>query len=551
MRSWYAALAQNPTRCWLALLLLGLAAAFGLDLNSWGPLESSEARYAEIGREMLASGDWLHPRLLGILHYHKPPLTYWLTAAGLSVTGSSAAGVRLLPGLAALGQILLVYKLGRVLFYGDARRALTAAVVYATLPVVWVAALNVTTDGYLATWELAAAYGIVHHYHRHSWWGLYVFWLGLGLALLTKGPVGLVLPLMAVAGYYFRQGRTRRPFTIHHAVGLGLLVAVGLSWYGALALENPAMVRYFLVGHTVERFASAEAFGRTKPWWFYLVLAPATSLPWSALLLGRAGRVGWAALPRPWQNVLLFWVLVPLLFFSLSQSKLLLYVLPVFAGVALLTAYHLHEMPAVLQPRWGTGLLTFWGALLLGVMLLPAVAGTLRLVVPPLVPAVAGLGLLGLLTVRWWVQGAARPLAGAAGFMLTLLLVVKPLLAANELAFQGTRPVAQALARSELKGRPVVVYNELLPSLAFALGRVPVSLYAGNLNVRRETQFEANARWRATWLDVSGPPPPALDSLLRQRAVLLIKRDEPRPAWLPEWLSRHRDVGSWRIYYAP
>ena len=548
MRSLRSAVARNPAPYWLALLLLGLAVAFGVGLNSWGPLESSEARYAEIGREMLASGDWLHPRLLGIGHFHKPPLTYWLTAAGLAVTHSTAAGVRLLAGLAALLQIGLVYGLGKIVFGGDTRRAYTAAVVYATLPVVWIAALNVTTDVYLITWELAATYGLLRYHHNGRYGGLYLFWLGLGLAFLTKGPVGFVLPLMAVVGHSFRRGQARRPFTWHHAWGIGLFAVVGLGWYGLLLRENPAFLRYFLVGHTVERFANAEAFGRAKPWWFYLVLAPTSSLPWSALLLGRTRRRGWRALPQPWRNIVLFWVVTPLLFFSLSQSKLLLYVLPIFPGVALLTAYCLHGRPAAVRQRWATGLLAFWGVLLLGLLLLPAVASALRLAVPPLTPVAAGLGLVGLLATTRLVSATRRALVGAAAFMVALLLAAKPLLHANELAFNGARPLAEALSQPGLAGRPVLVYNRLLPSLAFARGQVPVSLYAGHPALRRETQFEPDARWRATWLDVSGPPPSALDSLLRQGAVLLIKRDEAVPAWLPSRFSRHRDVGAWRLY---
>ncbi|OGX83948.1 hypothetical protein BEN47_17120 [Hymenobacter lapidarius] len=494
----------------LLLFLLLLAVALGIGLGSWGPLESSEARYAEIGREMLVSGDWLHPRLLGIYHFHKPPLTYWLTAVGLALTGSSVAGVRLLPVLDVLAQVVLVYGMGRLCFENNTRRALGAAILYGTFPVVWISALNVTTDGYLATWELVAAYGVLRHYHRGGWGGLYVFWGALGLAFLTKGPVGLLLPLMVVVGFYFRGQRARQPFTWHHAAGLALVIGVGLSWYGYLVAENPAFLRYFLVGHTVERFASAEAFGRARPWWFYLVLVPATSLPWSGLLLTRAVRTGWEALPPPWRSVWLWWVLVPVGFFSLSQSKLLLYVLPVFPGMALLTSYYLHQLPATGLARWSTGLLVFWTVVLLVLAALSLAAGLTHLVVPLPTIGVAALGVAGLVYLARYSRLAPekRLLGGATVFMVALLLAAKPLLHTNELAFNGTQPVVAALQQAGLRGRPVLVYNELLPYLAFALGRVPVSLYAGNHNLVRETQFEAESRWRATWLDLSGPPPP-------------------------------------------
>ncbi len=536
----------------LLLFLLLLAVGLGIGLGSWGPLESSEARYAEIGREMLASGDWLHPRLLGIYHFHKPPLTYWLTAAGLALTGSSVAGVRLLPVLAVLAQVVLVYGIGRLIFQNDSSGALVAAIVYGTFPVVWISALNVTTDSYLATWELVAAYGILHHYYQAGWGGLYVFWVALGLAFLTKGPVGLLLPLMAVVGFYFGGQRARRPFTWHHAAGLTLFIGVGLSWYADLVAENPAFLRYFLVGHTVERFASAEAFGRAKPWWFYLVLVPATSLPWSGLLLTRAVSTGWKALPPPWRSVWLWWVLVPVGFFSLSQSKLLLYVLPVFPGMALLTSCYLHQLPAAGLARWNTGLLVFWAVVLLALVALPLAASLTHLVVPMLKTGAAALGAAGLMYLTRYsrLTPQKRLLGGASVFMVALLLAAKPLLRADELAFNGTQPVVAALQQAGLQGRPVLVYNELLPSLAFALGRVPVSLYVGNHNLVRETQFEADSHWRATWLDLSGPPPAALDSLLQRRPVLLVKGQvHPEHRWLLQRLPQRKDVGKWRVYY--
>ncbi|QNH61352.1 ArnT family glycosyltransferase [Hymenobacter sediminicola] len=537
---------------WLFILVLG--GAFLVGINSWGPLESSEARYAEIAREMLAGRDWLHPKLLGIEHFHKPPLTYWLTAVGLTLGGPTALGVRLLPVLAVLAQVLLVYGLGVLLFDGNRNRALTAAILYGTLPVVLISSLNVTTDAYLATLELAAAYGLLRHYHDGRWWGLYVCWLALGLAFLTKGPVGFVLPLMVLVGYYFRRGQTRRPFTWHHLLGVVLFVLVGLSWYMFLIAENPAFLRYFLVGHTVERFANAEAFGRAKPWWFYLVLAPATGLPWSVLLMVQAVRTGWRKLPQLWRNVLLFWILTPLVFFSLSQSKLILYVLPIFPGVALLAAYYLHEMPADQRRNWYRGCLGLWVVLLLALVGLPWLAKELNLTLDSSAALLPGIGLVVLLLSTWHTRrrlpDAAQLLLAGTLFTITLLLAAKPLLRQNELALNGIRPVVERLRAEGMDQRPVLVYNELLPSLAFAQGRVPMSLYAGNTYLLRETQFEPTAAWHHTWLNTFAFTPNTLDSLRRQRPVLLVKGEvNVGQEWLIVPFSHQLEVGQWRLYY--
>ena len=552
--------APLTSRSWLWLWLLALGGAFFVGLGAWGPLESSEARYAEIGREMLVTGDWLHPRLLGIQHFHKPPLTYWLTAAGLTIFGPHAAGVRLLPVLAVLLQVLLVYKLGELLFSGDRARALAAAIIYGSLPVVLISALNVTTDAYLTTLELAATYGILRYYAGGQIWWLYLFWLELGLAFLTKGPVGFILPLMAVISHYFKQNseqkQARRPFTVHHALGFGVFVLVGLSWYLYLVAENQAFIRYFLFEHTVERFANANTFDRAKPWWFYLVLAPATSLPWSVALVTQVVRVRWAAVPQLWRNVLIFWVLAPLLFFSLSSSKLLLYVLPVFPGVALLTVYYLGRCTEAALFRWYVGIVAFFG-LLLGVLCLaPILANALALpfALRPITAAVpaAGVVVLVLVLTLWeQVRIAPRLLAAAGMFTVTLLLAAKPMLQQNEVAANGTRPVAELLRARKLTQRPVLVYNELLPSLAFELGQLPVSLNDGNHNLNRETQFEPDRRWQQHLIYLSDSTQrPALDWILQQRPVLLVKGElNPERQWLLPYFKQHETLGKWTVWY--
>ncbi|RAK69396.1 ArnT family glycosyltransferase [Hymenobacter edaphi] len=553
------ALPPMSSRLWLWLLLAVLFGAFLLNLNAWGVLESSEARYAEIGREMLTGGDWLHPRLLGIQHFHKPPLTYWLTAAGLGLFGGTAGAVRLLPVLAVLAQVALVYALGLLIFARDRRRALAAAVVYGTLPVVLISALNVTTDAYLATLELLAAYALLRYHHtpagRPAARWLYLGWVALGLGFLTKGPVAAVLPAMVVIGQHLTKGSPRRAWSWHHLTAGLLFALVGLSWYLVLVADNPAFVRYFLFEHTVERFANAATFNRAKPWWFYLVLAPLGALPWSAALLTELVRTGWRGLGRRWQPVLLWWVLVPLLFFSLSKSKLLLYVLPIFPGVALLTVELLGRRTDAVLLRWYVGFMALFGLVLGGLCLLPLLGVGYGLSVAPWVALWPAAGVLVLLfTHMFWdeVRVAPRLLVLTVVFSLGLLAAAKPILGQIEARANGSRPVAQRLKELNLQDRPVLVYNELLPSLAFAQRRLPVSLYDGNQALQRETQFEADGRWHQHLINLQdAADTTVLGPLLRRRPVLLSKGELPAGRrHLLRGLNRHEHLGRWWIYYA-
>ncbi|WP_400191503.1 ArnT family glycosyltransferase [Hymenobacter sp. B81] len=543
---------------WLLLWLLLLAAVLLLNLGGWGVLETSEARYAEIGREMLAGGDWWHPRLLGIQHYHKPPLTYWLTAAGLAVFGHGAAAVRVLPVLALLGQVALVYGLGLLYFGPDRRRALAAAVVYGSLPVVLAAALNVTTDGYLITLELLATYAFVRYHHTPRekpaapW--LYLGWLALGLGLLTKGPVTLVLPLLAVLSLHLTPTAPRRPWSPHHLLAGGVFGLTGLSWYLALLAENPAFRDYFLFKHLVDRYANALAFKRDKPWWYYLVLVPLGSLPWSGPLLVELGRTGWRGLGRRWQMVLLCWVLLPLLFFSFSSSKLLFYVLPVFPGVALLTVELLGRRTDAVLLRWYVGFVALFGLVLGGLCLLPVFGPAYGLEVRPATLAWPATGLVVIiLTHIFWdeVRIAPRLLLLTALYTAALVLGLKAVLRQAEPAVGSLRPVAQRLRELGLDRRPVLVYDEMLPSLAFELQRLPVTLNAGDDNLRRETQFEHDDQWRRYWVNLNDPADTlVLGPLLRQRPVILVKDQLPTDRqWLVQGLMQHEHLGRWRIYY--
>ena len=137
----------------LALLFAVLLSGSG----SWGLTESSEARYAEIAREMVTTGDYLHPSLLGIHHYHKPPVTYQLTALGYQIFGVNEFGARFFLAVALLLQVFFVYKIGRLLFKNE-KKAMASALIYFSFPVVLIAARNLTTDAFLTTFILWALY---------------------------------------------------------------------------------------------------------------------------------------------------------------------------------------------------------------------------------------------------------------------------------------------------------------------------------------------------------------------------------------------------------
>jgi 4-amino-4-deoxy-L-arabinose transferase-like glycosyltransferase len=322
--------------------------AFGFQ-GTRGLSDPDEGRYCEVAREMLASGDLLHPTLEAEPHYTKPPMTYWSIAASLAALGHGEWACRLFQSLAYLATVLLVALSGVALF-GRAAGVL-AGIVYATMALPFVAANIITTDTLLTLWEALAVYAFLRGRTspRRVWPAL--TGLAFGLAFFTKGPPGLLfLPALWI---YTRLpvARKQQPTApLLDRSGLILLLAVGLWWFLFLVVTTKGILSYFLGDEVVGRLAgehhrNSGLWGAVK---VYLPILTLGTLPWSLSWIGawrrmrarglmgfapwRAGRV------RPALTLLLLLILVPLAVFVLSRSRLPLYVLPLFIPISLASA---------------------------------------------------------------------------------------------------------------------------------------------------------------------------------------------------------------------
>ncbi|MCX2740024.1 glycosyltransferase family 39 protein [Pontibacter anaerobius] len=529
-------------------LLLVLFLLLLFNLGGWGVIETSEARYAEISREMWLSGDLLHPRLLGIQHFHKPPVTYIISAMGMLLFGPDAFGARFFLQVSLLLQVWLVYLIGNELFK-EPRQALLAAVVYLTIPAVLISARNLTTDSFLTTFELAAIFAwLKYKTHAKAGW-LYFFYLLLALAFLTKGPVGLIFPVLAAIGFGGNfTSATNRVAGWHHLPALLLFLVIGSSWYVYLMLQDPQFVDYFLFKHTVQRYANPETFGRSKPWWFYLVLAPALSLPWSAILLLQVKKL--KDLPGPLKRLFILWILVPLVFFSFSGSKLILYILPIFAGQALLTVWMLYNMPAPALKRAMHGGLLYFTVLAVALFVAPLLP--VGIVLPWRVLTFPVL-ILGAFYILWTGErpNQQKLVYGALVFTALLLPYSTKLLAYNPQFTNGSRPIAEVIRANNLEERPILVYNKLLPSLAFELNRSIVSLEDGSSHLEREVQFEQDEQWREQLLQLNQQEDmERLKELLQQHPVLVVKNKLPEERqWILQHFKNQVQAGKWMVYF--
>jgi 4-amino-4-deoxy-L-arabinose transferase-like glycosyltransferase len=312
--------------------LLALAALlFFFHLGCYGLWEPDEGRYAEIPREMLASGDFILPHLNYVAYVEKPPLLYWLTALSFHLFGQNELGARMVPALSALFGVLATYLFALRVF--DRRRAILAGAILATSPLYAALAQVLTTDMLLATLMTIAFFSFFLAWRDGGRWR-WAFYGAMGLGVLTKGPIGVVLPIIAALVFLWWQGQLRTGVKkLRPVSGLLLTVAIAAPWFVAVAIRMPDFVWFYFVGEHFRRFFQAT-YSHGEPIYFYIPVLLAGLFPWSlaGLLSGSRGS------SNPARSFCLITASVALIFFSVASSKLIPYILPAIPPIALLIA---------------------------------------------------------------------------------------------------------------------------------------------------------------------------------------------------------------------
>ncbi len=323
----------------LAVVSVVAAACLFARLGSLPLLQPDEGRNAEVAREMKDAGAWLVPTYDGLAYLDKPALYFRMVALSLAGFGENETAARLPAALCGAGLLLLVWLFTRRV-YGP-RAATLAVLVVGTTPLVIAFARLVIFDLVLAFFVTAA---ILSGYLAEEREGaVRARWYLLGaaasaVAVLIKGPVGLILPplvLLTLNALDRRPGAVRRLFA---PLNLLVFCAIVLPWFVALAFRRPDFPYYGLVEESLHRFTTS-AFHRTAPFWYYVPVVAAVFFPWT-MLLPESAAAAWKA-RRRWSRadrLLVAWVAVVLVFFSLSQSKLPGYVLTAVVALGLLVA---------------------------------------------------------------------------------------------------------------------------------------------------------------------------------------------------------------------
>jgi 4-amino-4-deoxy-L-arabinose transferase-like glycosyltransferase len=328
-------------------LVISVAVIWFANLEYRKLIKPDEGRYAEIPREMVASGDWVTPHLNDLKYFEKPPLQYWVTAAAYTVFGEHQWTARLWPALTGFAGLLLVWFAGLRLFgreaAGYAAMLLGSSVLYVGMGHINTLDMGVTFFITLGIAGLLLGQTATGEKNQRNW--MLLAWAGMALAVLSKGLMGIVLPGTALFIYCIVQRDFSALKRMHWVSGLAVFFLITAPWFYLVMKANPEFFQFFFIHEHFERFTTKE-HGRYQPWDYFIPILLAGMLPWTMLMLdtlwrtvfrGRA-EVGARQITKSFdaERFLLVWALFVFVFFSISDSKLPSYVLPMFPALALL-----------------------------------------------------------------------------------------------------------------------------------------------------------------------------------------------------------------------
>jgi 4-amino-4-deoxy-L-arabinose transferase-like glycosyltransferase len=451
---------------------------FFAGLQVVGLVGADEPRYAQIAREMLQRGDWVTPVLYGHAWLEKPPFYYWCAMLAYKANGNVTDWAARLPSaiLCSL-MIFFIYVWARHFRRG---MQLDAALITAASAIFIGFGQSASTDMPLTAMFTAAMLCWYGWYSSQNRVWLLGFYLSAGLGTLAKGPVAVLLAGLIIVDFASLRRDGRLILRTLWPYGILLYLVVTLPWFIAVQHANPEFFRSFFLQHNLERF-STNLYHHPQPIWYYLPVALLALVPWTVFVIAAlvdAIRDWRFSVQQPpavedLRTYLTVWFLMPIAFFSLSQSKLPGYILPAIpAGTILLANFIWRREQEAEKPSAGMGLLH---ALLCAAMLVAALVvpfKLLKLDLPRNVVIVAGaLAVTAILSL--WLSLRIQ------GYRILRFITLVPVVIAFALLLRGTapivnllqsaRPVEAAIHQSVLGPIPVIAVYDVPPGVRYGL----------------------------------------------------------------------------------
>jgi len=476
---------SKTERVLILILLCVCLTLFFFRLGSRPLWNIDEGRHAITSKEMVLSGDWITPTLYGENFYDKPILFNWLAALSFLVFGFTEFAARFPAAILGLGCVVVTYLLGRSMF--GPTTGFLGGMILATSGMFMVLSRSVVHDIALVFFMTLALFffylGYTSEPRRKAWFLL--FYGSLGLAVLAKGPLGVLLPGLIIGLLLLLKGRLS--FIKEMEMGWGVLVflIVAAPWYVLISLNNSDYAGYFFIENNIMRFLSPKAL-HAGPFYFYFPILLGGFSPWSFFLplaFIHAFRGGW----KGWKGMddgilfLILWISVIFLFFSAASSKGNAYLLPLFPAAALLVGILWRELIEAPTPWLRNGFLYSFLPLVL-----PYVGGLVYLLVnpPTIVEEKYGVDLMKM-TLLGFIIVASQVFAltvllkkhyrvcfGATSSLVVLgglvfIVMVAPLVN----PYRSSKALAQRMDAIAAPGQKIVFFRRIRESAVFYTGR--------------------------------------------------------------------------------
>lgn len=336
------------------LLCAGCLVVIFYQLGAAALFEPDEGRNAERAREILVLDNWVIPHENFLPALDKPVFLYWLIAISYKVFGISEWSARLPSALAALGCLFVLYRFARI--HWGLWEALWAVLVLATGVEFFIFSRLVIFDmtlTFFTTIALCEFYSAAQAENKNTRRRHCLLMYGaMALATLLKGPIGVMIPGMVFFFYLLLTRRWRLLAQMDMVIGALVFFAIVAPWHAWAEARNPGYLRYFLLEENYLRFLTPH-FHRTKTWYYFFLVVSAGFAPWSVLIPFIVKDFCKKAIDDR-SLFLILWIVVPFVFFTLSDSKLPHYILPIFPALAILTAKALMAIigDASAKSRW-------------------------------------------------------------------------------------------------------------------------------------------------------------------------------------------------------
>jgi len=351
---------------WLTLILSFIFLYFGSDHSLLNP---DESRYSEVAREMLATGDFITPRLNNIIFFDKPILYYWLQTISIRWFGLNEWALRFFPTLFGIVGCLFTYITGHSLF--SRRVGIYSAAILASSPLYYLASHYANMDLEVAVMITACLscfiVAIQKNYQKQRGWLMYLAYFFSALAILTKGLIGIVFPTMIIGLWILITGQWQIVKEMRLFRGFIIILLIISPWFYLVQSANPNFFHYFFTVQHIERFLSSD-FNSQTPFWFYIPIISLGSFPWLFLFISSILHYTKNILKNPNLLFLLIWFFLILVFFSLPKSKLVGYILPVFPALSLITGYYLTQNIQTLK-KWSIRIIIICNFFLIALLL--------------------------------------------------------------------------------------------------------------------------------------------------------------------------------------